>query len=216
MLSRKDRSKPIREPRAATATVTGSALRAASSAACSGPATLKDFLAVTENSLPALGEGRVEKVRGDIAMPRERSQCLGGGYPPWGHHLIWVAGSTILGLTCPRRLLPSFWLQSLQSVWVLASVSGPPRLWGMMWSTSALLGSRPCSQLRKILHRGQCVSPRSWSMRLRSRTMRFHWDVPVREVANGEAPVKVFRCDGRCRLGRMVRTSSRRHLGSLL
>lgn len=65
----------------------------------------------------------------------------------------------------------------------------------MMWSTSALLGCWPCSQLRVVLHSGQVVRWRSvWRRRV---VMFFHRVVPVREVAMSFSH-PLWLCQDRC------------------
>jgi hypothetical protein len=66
---------------------------------------------------------------------------------------------------------------------VFSMVSGPPCLCGLTWSTSALLGRPEYSQSSPVRQRGQRVSPASSALALAWSRMRFHWAVPVREVA---------------------------------
>lgn len=97
-----------------------------------------------------------------------------------------------LGGVLGVRLSPCVWLHRRQMILALSGWSVPPRDAGVMWSTSGLLGRRLFSQSSGMAHtrpgwcwqfpvQGQWVRCRS---RWRTvRTVAFHREVPVRDVA---------------------------------
>lgn len=76
---------------------------------------------------------------------------------------------------------------------MFSNTSCPPCECGITWSTSALLGILPCSQLRYTPQSGQLVTPLSLScLRRWSRTF-FHVAVEVRDIA---AVTSLHYCEG--------------------
>ena len=113
------------------------------------------------------------------------------GYAPWmpwnGTYQIGEASRVTVSTTGLGRLRlsipPSSWLHFRHSMRVFASVSAPPWLWGITWSTSALLGRSEYSQSSPVRHRGHRVCPCSKAMARASLTRFFHLAVAVRLVA---------------------------------
>lgn len=72
--------------------------------------------------------------------------------------------------------LPLLLLHVLQMIWPLSRVLSPPRLTGVMWSASGLVGRSCVSQVMMTPQRGQVVWPccRAWVMSL-ARQRRWAW-----------------------------------------
>lgn len=66
----------------------------------------------------------------------------------WGGGTGWGQVKSMVSTCClcvVRCALPRDWLQCRQMTRPFSTVFSPPRLWGMMWSGSALFGLRACS-----------------------------------------------------------------------
>lgn len=115
-----------------------------------------------------------------------------GGWGPGGctpHQIPLTSGSVRSTSRLPRarRADPSApprrWLHSRQITRVLSMWSSPPRLCGMMWSTSGERGVSDRLQSKGCRQSGQRLFPSAVARCSASALMRFHVAVPVREVA---------------------------------
>lgn len=138
------------------------------------------------------------KKRGEISLYRAGQRGpRGGGAYPLGSYQGWLVDSlpTTRGCVAGRAVgvrpscfwrpnrPPRDWLHSRQMTRMLSIVSAPPLVWGVWWSGSGDRGVRLRDQSKGLRQSGQCVSPRdlAWLNALLRR--RFHFAVPVREVA---------------------------------
>lgn len=89
-------------------------------------------------------------------------------------------------------LLPLLLLHVLQMIWPLSRVLSPPRLTGVMWSASGLVGRSYVSQVMVAPHKGHSVWPccRAWVMS-RCRQRRCAADA-VRLVCAIASPVQLW------------------------
>nr|DAQ38976.1 MAG TPA: hypothetical protein [Caudoviricetes sp.] len=93
-------------------------------------------------------------------------------------------------------LLPLLLLHVLQMICPLSRVLSPPRLTGVMWSASGLVGSWCVSQVMVAPQSGQVVWPccRAWVM---SRCRQRRWaEDAVRLVCAITSPILVYPCTG--------------------